>query len=372
MSRHELERVVLGTTRCAGLRVHYRRRFAVSLIGLLWISCAGCGSMEKTAPERPHPVEAQAQPVAADALPSWNDGRAKQSILGFVAAVTKAGPGYVPPQERIVVLDNDGTLWPEQPIYTQLKFTIDRAKEVVGKRPELRTQQPFKALLENDWKRIVSRGESGIDELLAGTYAGMTTREFEAIVSRWIGSAREPRFNRLYTELCYQPMLELMAYLRDNGFKVFIVSGGGVDFLRPWTERVYGVPPERVVGSRIKLQYENANEAAPALRRVAGVDFVDDRSGKPVGIQQMIGRQPIAAIGNSDGDFEMLEWTTTGPGTRLAMIVHHTDDVREWAYDRESAVGKLSHALDEAGERGWTVVDMKRDWRTVYAFQNQN
>jgi phosphoglycolate phosphatase-like HAD superfamily hydrolase len=325
--------------------------------------------MESTPPAHTTRVVVRAEPPPVEALASWNDGAAKDAIVRFVASVTSPGAGYVPPQERVAVFDNDGTLWPEQPVYTQLKFTVDRAKEAVSKRPEWRQQQPFKSLLEDDWKSVAASGESEIEKLLAAVYAGMTTREFEASVMRWISSARHPRFDRLYTELTYQPMLELIDYLRDHDFKVFIVSGGGVDFMRPWAEHIYGVPPERIVGTRIKLQYENSD--APALRRLAGIDFVDDRSGKPVGIQQMIGRRPIAAFGNSDGDFEMLEWTTTGSGPRFGLIIHHTDDVREWAYDRESPIGRLSYTLDAAGARGWTVVDMKHDWRTLYAFQKQ-
>jgi phosphoglycolate phosphatase-like HAD superfamily hydrolase len=335
---------------------------ACAVLAALGVSCS---SSAPTATRTN--AASSAQLAKPDALPSWNDGPAKAAIQRFVVNVTYPGADYVPPGERIAVFDNDGTLWPEQPVYTQLKFTADCARDIVSRHPEQQAEQPFKSLIANDWKSLAAQGEVGMQQVLAAAYAGMTTREFDAIVTRWIDTTRDPRFNRLYPELSYQPMLELIDYLRDNGFKIFIVSGGGVDFMRPWTERVYGVPHEQVVGSRIKLTYEN--ESSPDLRRLPEIDFIDDRGGKPVGIQQVIGRRPIAAFGNSDGDFEMLEWTTSAPGARLGLIVHHTDAVREWAYDRESHVGKLSHALDEAPSRAWTVVDMKRDWRTVYAFQ---
>ncbi len=306
---------------------------------------------------------AQAQ---SDPLPSWNDGAAKARILEFVRAVTVAGtPTFVPPAERIAVFDNDGTLWSEQPAYFQLLFALDRIKALAPKHPEWKTKQPFKAALEGDMKALAASGEHGLLELVMATHAGNTTQEFESIVKDWLATARHPRFKRPYTELVYQPMLELLAYLRSNGFKTFIVSGGGIEFMRPWVEKVYGVPPEQVVGSSIKVKYD-VREGKPALVRLPAINFIDDKAGKPVGIHYHIGRRPIAAFGNSDGDFQMLEWTTSGPGARLGLIVHHTDAEREYAYDRKSHIGRLDRGLDEAGQRRWTVVDMKRDWKRIY------
>ncbi len=306
---------------------------------------------------------AQAQ---SDPLPSWNDGAAKARILEFVRAVTVAGtPTFVPPAERIAVFDNDGTLWSEQPAYFQLLFALDRIKALAPKHPEWKTKQPFKAALEGDMKALAASGEHGLLELVMATHAGNTTQEFESIVKDWLATARHPRFKRPYIELVYQPMLELLAYLRSNGFKTFIVSGGGIEFMRPWVEKVYGVPPEQVVGSSIKVKYD-VREGKPALVRLPAINFIDDKAGKPVGIHYHIGRQPIAAFGNSDGDFQMLEWTTSGPGARLGLIVHHTDAEREYAYDRKSHIGRLDRGLDEAGQRRWTVVDMKRDWKRIY------
>ncbi len=306
---------------------------------------------------------AQAQ---SDPLPSWNDGAAKARILEFVRAVTVAGtPTFVPPAERIAVFDNDGTLWSEQPAYFQLLFALDRIKALAPKHPEWKTKQPFKAALEGDMKALAASGEHGLLELVMATHAGNTTQEFESIVKDWLATARHPRFKRPYIELVYQPMLELLAYLRSNGFKTFIVSGGGIEFMRPWVEQVYGVPPEQVVGSSVKVKYE-VREGKPALVRLPAINFIDDKAGKPVGIHYHIGRQPIAAFGNSDGDFQMLEWTTSGPGARLGLIVHHTDAEREYAYDRKSHIGRLDRGLDEAGQRRWTVVDTKRDWKRIY------
>jgi len=289
--------------------------------------------------------------------------------MHFVARVTtEGGPDFVATHERIAVFDNDGTLWTEQPYYNQLAFALDRVKELAPAHPEWQEQQPFKGVLAGDPNAVAQSGEPGLIALLAATHMGNTTDEFAAIVSRWIGSARHPRFERPYTELVYQPMLELIGYLRASGFKIFIVSGGGVEFMRPWSERVYGVPPENVVGSRARVKYELQN-GKPVLQRLAAVDLVDDKAGKPVGIHQVIGRRPIAAFGNSDGDFEMLEWTTSGDGARFGLIVHHTDAEREFAYDRDAHVGRLSRALDEASKRGWVVADMKKDWAVVFPFQ---
>ncbi len=303
---------------------------------------------------------------AADPLASWNDGTAKSSITAFVAKVTKQGsPDFVPPAERIAVFDNDGTLWAEQPMYFQAIFVFDRIKQLAPQHPEWKTQEPFASVLKGDVKTALAGGEKALLEMAMATHAGMTSGEFEKIVSDWVASARHPKTDRPYTGMVYQPMLELLAYLRANGFKTFIVSGGGIEFMRPWTERVYGVPPEQVIGSSIKTKFE-MRDGKPVLVRLPEINFIDDKAGKPVGIQQHIGRRPIAAFGNSDGDLEMLQWTTSGPGPRFGLIVHHTDAAREWAYDRKSHVGRLDKALDEATTRGWTVVDMKKDWKTVY------
>jgi phosphoglycolate phosphatase-like HAD superfamily hydrolase len=303
---------------------------------------------------------------AADPLPSWNEGPAKRSIIDFVGRVTRqGGPDFVSPPERIATFDNDGTLWSEQPLYFQFLFALDRVKALAAQHPDWTEKQPFKGVFEGDTRAVMSTGERGLLDLMSATHAGNTTEEFERIVSDWIATARHPKFNRPYTEMVYQPMLEVLAYLRANGFKTFIVSGGGVEFMRPWVERVYGIPPERVVGSRAKVQYEVRN-GVPVLARLAEVDFIDDKSGKPVGIHQVIGRRPIAAFGNSDGDFEMLEWVTSGSGPRFGLIVHHTDAEREWAYDRASHIGQLLRGLDEAPKRGWIVADMKSDWKTVF------
>jgi phosphoglycolate phosphatase-like HAD superfamily hydrolase len=310
-------------------------------------------------------------PATQAALPSWNEGPAKQAILAFVGRVTKQGsPDFVPPAERIATFDNDGTLWSEQPIYFQLAFALDRVKALAPQHPEWKTRQPFKAVLEGDSKTLAAMGDSGLVELVAATHAGMTTEEFRRVVSDWIATARHPRFNRPYTDLVYQPMLELLAYLRANGFKTFIVSGGGIEFMRPWAEKVYGIPPEQVVGSSGVTRFELGSDGRPVLIKEPKVEFVDDGPGKPVGINRFIGRRPILAFGNSDGDQQMLEWTAAGEGPRFVGLVHHTDADREWAYDRKSHIGKLDKALQEAAAKRWTVVGMKRDWKVIYAFEH--
>jgi phosphoglycolate phosphatase-like HAD superfamily hydrolase len=316
------------------------------------------------------PVTASAQTITSDGpLPSWNDGAAKQAILNFVAAVTREGsPDFVPPAERIATFDNDGTLWVEQPGSTQLTFALDRVKALAPLHPEWKDTQPFKAVLENDMGTLAKTGEKGLAELVMASHSGMTTNEFQKIVTDWLATARHPRFKRPYTELAYQPMIELLAYLRSNGFKTFIVSGGGIEFMRPWTERVYGLPPEQVVGSSIKTEFQ-MRDGRPELFRLAEMNFIDDKAGKPIGINEYIGRRPIAAFGNSDGDLEMLQWTTMTDGVRFGLIVHHTDAEREYAYDRTSPFGRLDKALDAAVLNKWTVVDMKNDWKRVFAFE---
>ena len=302
----------------------------------------------------------------ADPLVSWRDTAPKAAIIGFVEHVTSPGsPGFVPPAERIAVFDNDGTLWAEQPMYVQLAFALDRVKALAAQHPEWTTTQPFKAVLEDDLKTVLAGGEHALLELVMASHAGVTTEEFEETVRQWIGTAKHPTTGRAYTDMVYQPMLELLGYLRANGFKTYIVSGGGSEFMRPWTEQVYGIPPEQVIGSSIETKFE-LRDGKPALVRQAEIDFIDDGPGKPVGINAHIGRRPIAAFGNSDGDLQMLEWTAAGPGPRFCLYVHHTDDEREWAYDRASSVGRLDKGLNAASARGWTVVDMKRDWSRVY------
>jgi phosphoserine phosphatase len=309
--------------------------------------------------------------VAAEAstLTSWKDSDSKQNIIEFVEAVTtESSADFVPASERIAVFDNDGTLWSEKPVYFQLLFAIDRVKALAPEHPEWKTTQPFKAVLDNDMDALADSGEEGLLKLVMATHAGNTTEEFSAIVTDWLAEANHPRFKRSYNELVYQPMLELLAYLRDNGFKTFIVSGGGIEFMRPWVEAVYGIPPEQVIGSSIKTKFE-MRDGKPVLVRLPEINFIDDKDGKPVGINQHIGRRPIAAFGNSDGDLQMLQWTAAGEGRRLMAIVHHTDEVREYAYDKDSHVGRLDKALAEANGNGWTVIDMKNDWKVIYPFQ---
>jgi len=307
---------------------------------------------------------------AMDQLPSWQDTSTKENIIAFVARVTdSASEDFVAPSDRIAVFDNDGTLWSEQPMYFQLAFALDRVKALAAQHPEWKTQQPFKAALEGDLHALAASGEKGLLELVMATHGNTSTDEFSAIVTEWLATAQHPKFKRPYTDMVFQPMLELLAYLRANGFKTFIVSGGGIEFMRPWTERVYGIPPEQVIGSSIKTKYELRDDQ-PVLLRLPEIDFIDDKAGKPVGINTFIGKRPIAAFGNSDGDFEMLEWTTSGPGPRLGVLLHHDDAEREYAYDRKSPFGKLDRGLDEAGKRGWTVINMKEDWKVVYPFQN--
>jgi len=329
-------------------RRHPRRSLALLAVFLLW-ACA--------------PVSF-AQPLA-----SWNDGPAKQAIIKFVADVTAEGAAtFVAPSDRIAVFDNDGTLWSEQPLYFQGMFVLDRIKAMAPQHPEWKEREPFKSILAGDVKTALAGGETALAEMMVATHSGMTTDEFEAQVLEWLATARHPRFQQPYTNVAYQPMLELLAYLRDNGFKTFIVSGGGIEFMRPWTQKVYGIPPEQVIGSQGKLAFE-MRDGQPVLVKLPQVDLVNNEAGKPIGIQKHIGRRPLAAFGNSDGDLEMLQWTMAGPGPRFALLLHHTDAEREWAYDRQSKIGALDKAWDEAKAKGWTVVDMKHDWKRVFAFE---
>lgn len=306
---------------------------------------------------------------AQDPLPSWNDTAAKKAIVAFAEKVTTEGaPSFVPVPERIAVFDNDGTLWAEQPLYFQAFFVFDRIKALAPEHPEWQTKEPFASILKGDHKGIAAAGEKGMMAALAATHAGMTTEEFSKAVTDWITTAKHPKTGKLYTEMVYQPMLEVLTYLRSKGFKTFIVSGGGIEFMRPWTERVYAIPPEQVVGSGGKLKYE-LRDGIPVLVKLPEIELVDDKEGKPAGIQSHIGRRPLMAFGNSDGDLQMLQWTAAGPGNRFALLVHHTDAEREYAYDRTSHIGKLDKALDEAAAKGWTIVSMKDDWATIFPTQ---
>ena len=336
------------------------------LMAAVWVGAAACQRSSAPAPAQSSTPAAQPTAPTGDQLPSWADGASKKAIVDFVNRVTRpGGPDFVAPAARIATFDNDGTLWGEQPVYVQVAFALDRVKALAPQHRDWRQRQPFKGILEGDLKSVAASGKQGLLEVIAVTHVGNTTDEFERVVKDWIVSARHPKTHRLYTEMVYQPMLEVLAYLRSNGFKTFIVSGGGVEFMRPWTEQVYGIPPEQVIGSRAKVKYE-LRDGRPVLLRLPEIDHIDDKTGKPVGIHQMIGRRPIAAFGNSDGDFEMLEWTTSGSGPHLGVIVHHTDADREWAYDRDSHIGQLARGLDEAPKRGWIVVDMKQDWKVIY------
>ncbi len=334
----------------------------------LTIMALGCPSTEDAGPVEEQPPSPDW--VEVETLPSWRDGPAKQAIVDFVSRVTTPGsPDFVSEAERVATFDNDGTLWSERPVYFQLLFAIDRVEAMAAEHPEWKEKQPFKGVLEGDLEAVAATGEHGLLELVMASHAGMTTVEFESIVEAWLVTARHPELDRPYTELVYQPMLELLEFLRAHGFKTFITSGGGIEFMRPWVEETYGIPPEQVVGSSIKVNYE-IRDGKPVLVRLPELDFIDDKEGKPVGIHKFIGRRPIAAFGNSDGDFQMLEWTTGGDGARLGVLIHHTDSEREWAYDRDSHVGRLDRGLDEAAERGWVVVDMENDWKTVYPNQS--
>jgi phosphoserine phosphatase len=329
---------------------------------LNWVRVAAVASMA---------VSWTAPGFAQEPLPSWNDTAPKRAIVAFVERVTnQVSPDFVPPAERIATFDNDGTLWAEQPIYFQLVFALDRVKALAPEHPEWQDKEPFTSLLKGDLKGALAGGEPAIFQIMTVTHSGMTTDQFEKIVSDWVATARHPKTGKLCTEMVYQPMLELLAYLRANGFKTFIVSGGGIDFMRVFAERIYGIPPEQVIGSSGKLNFE-LRDGKPRLMKLPELDFNDDKVGKPVAIQTHIGRHPIAAFGNSDGDLQMLEWARQGAGVRFALIVHHTDAEREWAYDRKSPVGQLDKALDVAQVEGWTIVDMKNDWKRIFPFEGK-
>jgi phosphoserine phosphatase len=337
-------------------------------VGLLVLIAGRSGC---TAHAHPHDLSQSPHAALSPAgdLTSWRPGASKTAIQRFVGRVTREGSAdFVPPAERIAVFDNDGTLWSEQPIYVQFAFAIERVKALSPQHPEWASRPPFSAVLAGDTRALAASGEKGLAEILIATHSGMSTEEFAAAATEWIRTARHPKFGRPYTELVFQPMLELLAYLRRHGFKTYIVSGGTVEFMRPWTERVYGIPPEQVVGTTFVTTLATGPHGRPLLMRQPEIDFVDDGPGKPVAINRVIGRRPIAAFGNSDGDLEMLQWTTAGAGARFGLVVHHTDAEREWAYDRASHIGRLDKALDAAEASGWTVVDIARDWSAVYPF----
>lgn len=336
-----------------------RTFFILLLISSFFINCKQAAPSEASA----------ATEVKEDPLPSWNEGTTKTAILDFVNKVTtEDSPAFVPVKDRIATFDNDGNLWSEQPIYFQLEFALDRIKETADQHPEWSSKQPFKGVLEDDMDEVLKTGMHGLMELVMASHSGMTAEEFDAIVTNWLSTAKHPRFKRPYNELIYQPMLELLEYLRANEFKTFIVSGGGVDFMRVWTEDAYGIPPYQVVGSTIKTEFDYNNGQA-LIRKVAKLDFIDDKDGKPVGINKFIGKRPIFASGNSDGDLQMLQYADANEYPSFMLYLHHTDSEREWAYDRESHIGKLDKGLDEAADKGWTVIDMKNDWKVIYPFQ---
>ncbi|MFA5098274.1 MAG: HAD family hydrolase [Candidatus Margulisiibacteriota bacterium] len=306
--------------------------------------------------------------AAVDPLPSWNNTAPKKAIVAFVEKVTKpVSPGFVQINKRIATFDNDGTLWSEQPVYFQYYFAADRIKALAPKHPEWKKKQPFASILKGDLKSAFSIGDKALMEMFVAAQEGLTTEEFEKVAAAWINKARHPKTKRLYREMVYQPMIELLSYLRASGFKTYIVSGGDRQFMLPWTEKVYGIPPEQVIGSELKMKFELRN-GKPVIVALPQLGFINDRDGKPLGIQSRIGRRPIASFGNSDGDLPMMQWTAAGSGPSFCMYIHHTDAKREWAYDRKSAVGRLDKGLDMAKANGWTVVDMKKDWRTVYSF----
>ena len=308
---------------------------------------------------------------AADPLPAWREGPSRTAIVAFVKDVTtEGGPRYVAPAERIAVFDNDGTLWSEQPMYFELLFALDEVKRLAPQHPQWRNEQPFKAVLENDQQALAAQGMDGLLKIVAATHSGMSTEQFTAVARKWLASARHPRSGRPYTEMVFQPMLELLSYLRANGFKTYIVSGGEVAFMRAFAEEVYGIPPEQVIGTTLGAKFED-QAGTLSIQRLPSIQHNDDGPGKPVSIDAVIGRRPILAFGNSDGDLQMLQWTMAGQGARFAGLVHHTDQRREWAYDRKSQIGRLDKALDQAQTRGWTVVDMAREWRRVYPFDSQ-
>jgi phosphoserine phosphatase len=344
------------------LKIHTSSLLIIVLTGFM----VSCHQQQKIVSQKTETV------AATNPLPSWNDGPAKKSIIDFVKRTTKEGSaGFIPAGDRIACFDNDGTLWSEQPMYFEVDFMADRVKALAAQHPEWKEEQPFKAVLEGDMKTALAGGNKAYLELLLATHAGTTTEEFDKIVKDWFATAKHPVSHRPYTEMVFQPMLELLTFLRANGYRTYIVTGGEIDFMRPWTEQVYGIPPEQVVGTSLEIKYE-MRDSVPAIIILPELNFNNDKAGKPVGIQQSIGHRPVFAAGNSDGDYEMLQWTTTATGyPRFGMIVHHTDSTREWSYDRTSSIGRLEKGLDDAAKYNWLIVDMKNDWRVIYPFEKK-
>ena len=341
----------------------------IAILSISFLLLTGC--LKKSENKQVEVVVKDTTSFKIDPLPSWNEGKTKAAIIDYIKDVTnKESANFIPEIDRIATFDNDGNLWSEQPAYFQLFFAMDRVKELAKDHPEWQNKQPFKAVLENDMKTLIASGEKGIMELIMATHAGITTDEFELLVKNWLETAQHPRFNKPYNQLIYQPMLELLDYLRTNDFKTFIVSGGGIEFMRPWVEEAYGIPKDQVVGSSIATEYDY-NNGAPVIRRLSKIDFIDDKAGKPVGINKFIGRKPVFASGNSDGDLQMMQWTDSNPYKSFQLYLHHTDADREWAYDRESHIGQFNKGLDEALEKEWTIIDMKNDWKTIYPFQKE-
>ena len=341
----------------------------IAILSISFLLLTGC--LKKSENKQVEVVVKDTTSFKIDPLPSWNEGKTKAAIIDYIKDVTnKESANFIPEIDRIATFDNDGNLWSEQPAYFQLFFAMDRVKELAKDHPEWQNKQPFKAVLENDMKTLIASGEKGIMELIMATHAGITTDEFELLVKNWLETAQHPRFNKPYNQLIYQPMLELLDYLRTNDFKTFIVSGGGIEFMRPWVEEAYGIPKDQVVGSSIATEYDY-NNGSPVIRRLSKIDFIDDKAGKPVGINKFIGRKPVFASGNSDGDLQMMQWTDSNPYKSFQLYLHHTDADREWAYDRESHIGQFNKGLDEALEKGWTIIDMKNDWKTIYPFQKE-
>ena len=329
------------------------------LIFAIAVFLIGCQPVQKQKIET-------AETIVSDPLPSWNEGQTKKTIISFVETVTnESNPDYIKPADRIAVFDNDGTLWSEQPYYFQLQFALDRVKTLAPEHPEWKKNPVLQAVISDDMAKVLSFGEKGLLEIVALSHSGITTDEFSDAVLTWINTAKHPKTGKLYKEMVYQPMIEVSEYFRANGFKTYIVSGGGVDFMRPWTQEVYGVPAEQVVGSSMKVAFE-IRDGKPVLVKLPEINFIDDKEGKPVGIHQYIGKKPVAAFGNSDGDLQMLQYTASNNLKSLCVYIHHTDSVREWAYDRNSHIGKLDAGLDEASAKNWTVADMKSDWRNIY------
>lgn len=338
-----------------------KKFYALVLLVILSSACKQGSPAENLAMEP--------EKTISDPLPSWNESPTKEAIINYVTSITTEGSSeFIPVSERVATFDNDGNLWSEQPAYFQLFFAIDRVKALAPEHPEWQKEQPYKSVLENDMKTLMSYGEHGLLEIVMASHTGNTVEEFEAIVKDWLATAKHPRFDRPYTDLVFQPMLELLQYLRNNDFKTFIVSGGGIEFMRPWVEGVYGIPKDQVVGSSVKTEFVMKDGMAEIIRLPA-LDFIDDKAGKPLGINKFIGRKPVFASGNSDGDLQMLQWADSNAYPSFQLYLHHTDEEREWAYDRESSVGRLDKGLDEANEKGWTVIDMKNDWKVIYPFE---